>query len=450
MIDTLMVIAGGIVLYTQNSSLFWLTVLLAALYAVIVFTFNKPFRNVNRHQMENNAQLTTYLVESLNGIETVKAYNAESQVYLETEQRFIKFLKSIFHGGWLYNLQSSFTGLIAGVGGIIILWFGAYNVIKGRMTVGQLLAFNALLVYFLDPIKNLLGLQPIIQTAIVAADRLSEILDLELEKGSEEEKKITLDSLKGKIEFKDLDFRYGTRQLVLKNINLTIEQGEKVALVGESGSGKTTLVKLLMNFYPWEKGEILIDGNNIKDINLDYLREKIAFISQESFFFSGTIRDNLTLGNPYVSLEEIIEAAKLAKAHDFINELPLRYNTVLDENGANLSGGQKQRPAIARAILKKPDIIIMDEATSNLDSITEKAIEKTIHELSDGITTIIIAHRLSTVMRCDKIYVLDKGEIVESGTHHQLINLKGRYYEFWKEQLSDHYHQEVATTNFLR
>ncbi|MCL6613197.1 MAG: peptidase domain-containing ABC transporter [Firmicutes bacterium] len=450
MIDTLMVIAGGIVLYTQNSSLFWLTVLLAVLYAVIVFTFNKPFRNVNRQQMENNAQLTTYLVESLNGIETVKAYNAESQVYLETEQRFIKFLKSIFHGGWLYNLQSSFTGLIAGVGGIIILWFGAYNVIKGRMTVGQLLAFNALLVYFLDPIKNLLGLQPIIQTAIVAADRLSEILDLELEKGSEEEKKITPDSLKGKIEFRDLDFRYGTRQLVLKNINLTIEQGEKVALVGESGSGKTTLVKLLMNFYPWEKGEILIDGNNIKDINLDYLREKIAFISQESFFFSGTIRDNLTLGNPHVSLEEIIEAAKLAKAHDFINELPLRYNTVLDENGANLSGGQKQRLAIARAILKKPDIIIMDEATSNLDSITEKAIEKTIHELSDGITTIIIAHRLSTVMRCDKIYVLDKGEIVESGTHHQLINLKGRYYEFWKEQLSDHYHQEVATTNFLR
>ena len=158
----------------------------------------------------------------------------------------------------------------------------------------------------------------------------------------------------------------------------------------------------------------------------------------------------MTLGNPHVSLEEIIGAAKLAKAHDFINELPLRYNTVLDENGANLSGGQKQRLAIARAILKKPDIIIMDEATSNLDSITEKAIEKTIHELSDGITTIIIAYRLSTVMRCDKIYVLDKGGIVESGTHHQLRNLKGRYYKFWKEQLSDHYHQEVATTSFLR
>ncbi len=327
MIDILMVIAGGIVLYTQNPSLFGLTILLAVLYAVIVFTFNKPFRNVNRQQMENNAKLTTYLVESLNGIETVKAYNAESQVYLETEQRFIKFLKSVFHGGWLHNLQSLFTELITGVGGIIIIWVGAYNVIKGRMTVGQLLAFNALLAYFLNPIKNLIGLQPMIQTAIVAAERLSEILDLELEKNTEEDKKITPSSLKGRIEFKGVDFRYGTRQLVLKNINLTIKQGEKVALVGESGSGKTTLVKLLMNFYPWEKGEILINGYNIKDINLECLREKIAYISQDSFFFSGTIRENLTLGNPYVSLEEIIEAAKIAKAHDFINELPLRYDT---------------------------------------------------------------------------------------------------------------------------
>ena len=259
------------------------------------------------------------------------------------------------------------------------------------------------------------------QTAIVASDRLGEILDLDLEKSEGEDKKISPASLKGTIEFKKLDFRYGTRQMVLKNINLVINPGEKIALVGESGSGKTTLVKLLMNFYNWEQGDILINGYNIKDINLEKLRDRIAYISQDIFLFSGTIQENLCLGIEDVSLEEIIEAAKMAKAHDFINNLPLRYNTMLEENGANLSGGQKQRLAITRALLKKPDILIMDEATSNLDSITEKAIERTVNDSTQGITTLIIAHRLSTIMRCDRIYVMDKGEFAENGTHQELM-----------------------------
>jgi len=437
MIDTLMAVAGGIILYTQNELLFGISVIIAILYAVIVFIFNKPIRNINREQMENNAQLTSYLVESLNGIETVKAFNAERKANIETEKKFVKLLKSIFKGGWINNLQLSLSGFVAAVGGIVIIWVGAYNVIEGNMTVGQLITFNALLAYFLDPIKNLINLQPMMQTAIVASDRLGEILDLELEKSENEDSKINPSTLKGDIEIKNVDFRYGTRQLVLKNISLHINQGEKIALVGESGSGKTTLVKLLLNFYPWEKGEILINGYNIKDINLEILREKIAYISQDIFFFSGTIKDNLCLGTEDIDLEEIIEASKMAKAHDFINELPLRYNTMLEENAANLSGGQKQRLAITRAILKKPDILIMDEATSNLDSITEKAIEKTINQLSEGVTTIIIAHRLSTIKRCDRIYVMDKGEFVESGTHDELMKMKGRYYALWKEQLPD-------------
>jgi ATP-binding cassette subfamily B protein len=374
-------------------------------------------------------------VESLNGIETVKAFNAEDQANLETEKKFVTLLKSIFKIGWLNNLQSSLTGFAAGIGGIIILWFGAYQVIQGKMSLGQLLTFNALLAYFLDPIKNLINLQPMMQTAIVASDRLGEILDLELEKAPNEEKKICPATLKGTIEFKNVDFRYGTEKLVLKNINMTIEPGQRIALVGESGSGKTTLVKLIMNFYPWEKGDILINGYNIKDINLERLRDRIAYISQDIFLFSGMIQENLCLGNQDLTLEEIVEAAKITKTHDFVDELPLRYDTMLEENGANLSGGQKQRLAITRAILKNPDILIMDEATSNLDSITEMAIEKTIHEFSRNITTIIIAHRLSTIMRCDKIYVMDKGEFVESGTHQQLMNQRGRYYELWKEQL---------------
>jgi ABC-type bacteriocin transporter len=435
MIDTLMAIAGAIILYSQNKTLFGIAVILVIFYGAIVFSFNKPIRDINRKQMENNAQLTSYLVESLNGIETVKSNNAEKKANLKTENKFIKLLKSVFKGGFISNLQGSLTMGIASIGGIVIIWVGANAVLNGDMTVGQLLTFNALLAYFLDPIKNLINLQPMLQTAIVASDRLGEILDLDLEKSENEDEKIKPEKLKGKIDINDIDFRYGTRHLVLKNISIKIKPGERIALVGESGSGKTTLVKLLMHFYKWEKGDILIDDYNLKDINLEVLRDKIAYVSQENFLFSGSIKENLMLGTDITEIEDIIEVAKTTKTHDFVNKFPLRYDTPLDENGSNLSGGQRQRLALTRALLKKPDILILDEATSNLDSITEKAIEKTINDSTEGITTIIIAHRLSTIMRCDTIYVMAEGEIVEFGTHKKLIDKKGEYYNFWKEQI---------------
>lgn len=437
MIDVVMAIVGGIILYMQSSKMFFMCFVPLVLYLILVAIFKKPLEDVNRDMMEDNSKLTSYLVESIEGIETVKAFNGERTVNLETEKKFIHYIKSVFKYGYVNNMQSSLKGAVKGIFGIGILWIGAYLALKGEITIGTLISFNALLAYFIEPIERMINLQPELQSAMVAADRLGEILDLEKEKAENEDKKANPSTLLGDIYLKNVDFRYGTRQLVLKNINMNIKPGEKIALVGESGSGKTTIAKLLMDFYDVEKGEVIINSYNIKDINKEVLRDKIAYISQDSFFFSGTIRENLQFVNPDVTYEDMIDACKKAQIHEYINSLPTRYETLLEEKGANLSGGQRQRLAIARALLKKPEILIMDEATSNLDTITEKAIQNTIEDCTKNVTTIIIAHRLSTIKRCDRIYVLEKGAIIEEGNHEALLEKKRYYYKLWTGQTAE-------------
>ena len=430
MLDTIMSISGGIILYFQNRDLFFIAIIMLLLYIIIVFSFKKIIKNINNEVLENNSQLTSFIIQSIHGMETIKSYNLELNIQNEAEFKLYKVLKSSFRRGIIYSFSGIFSEIISLLGDMAIMWIGAYQVISGKLTLGELIVFNTLLVYFTNPMKNIINLQSVIQTAVVSSDRLGEIIDLELE---QTETKLEPKNLKGDIEIKNIDFRYGTRELILKNINMQIKQGEKIALVGESGSGKTTLVKLLLKFFNYEKGEITINNFNINDIDNNTLREKISYISQDIFLFNKSIRENLMI-NDDVKIEEIIELSKKVNAYDFINELPLRFDYIIEENGINLSTGQKQRLSILRALLKKPDILIMDEATSNLDSITENIIQNTLNNIHFDMTTIIIAHRLSTILMCDRIYVLDKGEIIEFGSHEELLNLKGKYYKLWKEQ----------------
>ncbi len=410
MIDSVMAIAGGIILYILNPVLFLISVIILFVYAVLVMLFKNPVKHINRVQMENNAELSSYIVEFLEGIETVKVYHAEDKAENETAKRFNTLIKSILKGSYIDIALGSSTAFISGAGAIVILWVGAYQVMTGRISAAQLLAFNALLAYFLDPVKNLINLQTEIQTAVVAAKRLGEILELEkeLEGGS----KPVVPDLSGKIEYKNVSFRYGGRKPVLRNVNLSIEPGERVAFVGESGSGKTTLARLLIRLYPVESGQISISGIDIRDIELSVLRERISFVPQSSFLFSGTIRDNIRFNNINTTDEDIIEASRAAGAHDFIEALQLKYDTPVGENGVNLSGGQKQRIALARALVKKPEILVMDEATSNLDPNTEKIVENAIRSLDRKMTIIVISHRESTISSCDRVLTLENGEVV--------------------------------------
>lgn len=431
-IDTLISIIGGMILLYLNKYLFFISIIILFVYTIIIGIFKKYIKNKNKEVLEDNAKLTSNIIENINGIETIKAYNLELEYESETEFKFLKFLKSGYERGVLYNIVNMLSSIIYDIGNYFIIWLGSIEVIKGKMTIGELLVFLSIMVYFLDPLRKIINLQSQIQIALVASERIGEILDLDLEK-LKYKNFINLENLKKNIKIENLNFRYGSKNLTLKNINLEIKFGQKIALVGESGSGKTTLIKLLMKYYSFESGFIKIGDIDINEIDTHFIRNKISYVSQDTFLFNKTIKENLFL-NENVSMEEVIKYCEKLNLIDFINSLPEKFETIIEENGTNLSGGQKQRLSILRALLKKPDILILDEATSNLDSITENSIKNIIDNLS--ITVIIIAHRLSTIKKSDKIFVFEKGEILEEGNHIELMNLKGKYYNYWEEQVN--------------
>lgn len=431
--DAVMLLVSGPILLGISGRLFGISIATVLIVSVISMIFAKIYRSYYSKTMSQNADVQSYLYESLNGVATVKALNAEQIVNEEYEKKKMTAVNT----GWKLNKygisQSLITGLINGISGILVYWLGCFSIIGGTISFGTLITFNSLLGYFTGPLFRLVNIQNSVQEALVAAERVGEILELEREK-DESRKYLVPEKISGHIKFEDVTFAYGSRRPVYEHLNLEIEPGKWTAFVGPSGCGKSTFVKLILKFYEAQEGKIILDGNDIRDIDSTYLRSKIGYVPQDIFLFSGTVAENISLHNPNASLEEIIEAAKKAGADEFIQKLPKRYETVLGEHGGGLSGGEKQRLALARALLGNPSFLILDEATSSLDTVSEMEIHKVIKKLRrENIAVILIAHRLTTVMNCDRIFVMKKGKIIQQGTHKELLEENGLYKEMWSE-----------------
>ncbi|MCR4734162.1 MAG: peptidase domain-containing ABC transporter [Treponema sp.] len=432
--DFVMIIVSGPILLKISGRLFAISFSTVILASVVSAIFARIYRSYYARTMSQNADVQSFLYESLNGISTIKALNSEEKINSEYENKKMTAVTTSWKLNRIGISQGLISALINGISGILIYWIGSSGIINDLLSFGTLITFNSLLGYFSSPLFRLIGIQNGIQEALVAAQRVGEILELECEKDSDK-LYIEPNTIHGHIEFKDVTFSYGSRKPIYEHFDLEIQPDSWTAFVGQSGCGKSTIVKLILKFYKPQSGKIFFDGNNIEDIDATFLREKIGYVPQDIFLFSGTVRENIALHRPDSSLEEIMNAAKNAGAHDFIENLPQRYETVLGEHGGGLSGGEKQRLALARALLGNPSLIILDEATSSLDTVSEMQIHNILKKIkSQNISVILIAHRLSTVEKCDRIFVMESGKIVQSGTHLELINQSGLYKELWQKK----------------
>jgi ATP-binding cassette subfamily B protein len=435
-LNIFILIVSFILMFTFFWKLALIMLIVVPLYTLIYYISNRLNRKVQRTVMERAADLEAQLVESLNSAGTIKRFGIENFSNLKTETRFVSLLEIIYKSGLNSIFSSSSTSLISQLITILVLWVGAGYAIGSQITPGELLSFYSVVGYFTGPVTSVIGFNRTLQDAGIAADRLFEIFDLEIE---DEANKIELKpEMVDDIHFENVKFRYGTRVEVFDSLNLTIKKGEITAVAGESGSGKTTLVSLLQNLYALQSGHIRIGRYDLRHLTNQSLRKVVSVVPQRIDLFSGNVVDNIAVGDFTPDMNRVIEVCDKLGMTKFIEQLPHGFNTYLGENGATLSGGQQQRIAIARALYRNPEILILDEATSSLDSLAETFVQNTISLLrEENKTVIVIAHRLSTINMADRIIVLDKGMVVQDGSLAELSVIEGPFRRMWTHQTID-------------
>lgn len=397
-------------------------------YAIWSATISPVLRSRLNDKFARNADNQSFLVESVTAIGTIKAMAVEPQMTRRWDQQLAAYVSSGFRVTRLATIGQQGVQLIQKLVTVVTLWLGAHLVIKGELTVGQLIAFNMLAGQVAAPVIRLAQLWQDFQQVGISVSRLGDILNTPTENPTS---RMALPNIKGQIEFEKISFRYRPDGAeILRDLNLRIRSGEILGIVGRSGSGKSTLTKLVQRLYTPERGRVLVDGNDLALADPAWLRRQVGVVLQENVLLNQSIRANIALADPGMPLEKIMYAAKMAGAHDFIMELPEGYDTIVGEQGAGLSGGQRQRIAIARALVGNPRILILDEATSALDYESERAIMQNMQAICRGRTVLIIAHRLSTVRMADRIIAMDKGMIVEEGTHQELLAKPDGYYRY--------------------
>jgi len=426
----ILIIGGVILLATESLKLTLLMLSVVPLVAIAAVVFGRFIRKYSKKVQDQVAESQVIIEETMQGISIVKAFANEWYEIARYKGKISDVVKLAIKGGQYRGYFASFI-IFCLFGAIVaVVWFGVRLSIAGEMSVGQLISFVLYSTFVGASFGGIAELYAQIQKAIGATERVFELLDENPEKINSNSNQ-NKEKIKGNVTFNNVAFSYPTRQeiQVLKNVNFKAEFGQKIAIVGPSGAGKSTISSLLLRFYDITSGEITVDGKNIYDYDLEDLRGNMSIVPQDVILFGGTIRENIAYGKPDATDEEIIQAAKQANAFNFVEGFPEKFETLVGERGVKLSGGQRQRIAIARALLKNPSILILDEATSSLDSESEKLVQEALEVLMEGRTSIIIAHRLSTIRNADKILVLDNGKISEEGTHQELINLENGIYK---------------------
>ena len=433
-LDTFFTFVYIAAMFYYNFTLSFIVVASLPILVLLTFLFTPIFKRQLNVRFSAYAENYSFLIESVTGIQTLKSLALENQFYQKWEQSLSRYVKMSFDTNNMANLFGSIGQMVTLMTTLGILWLGANLVMEGKLTVGELVAFNMLAGQVTRPVLRLVNIWQSFQQAQLSIDRLGDILNVPAEPAFDPNR-TTLSAIAGEITFDNVGFRYRLDgPEVLRELSFKINPGMRVGIVGRSGSGKSTIIKLIQRLYVADTGQVFIDGVDVAQVEPAWLRRQIGFVLQESFLFSGSVRDNIATARPEATGEEILEAARMAGADEFIGELPEGYDTNVGERGSSLSGGQRQRIAIARALLTNPRILIFDEATSALDYESERIIMDNLDTICAGRTVIIIAHRLSTVEQCDTILVIDRGRLAEQGTHQELLAQKGIYQNLYSQQ----------------